>query len=77
MSTLNNKWTVMIYGKTHGSLFGDCSIVKTKKGANILMMFWGMMFAGVVCAIENTLAPKILELALCVPTSKPMKALIN
>jgi hypothetical protein len=61
----------------HGqSLFGECSVVK-KKRANILMMFWGMMLAGVVSAIENTLAPKILELALCVPTFKPMKASIH
>jgi hypothetical protein len=37
------------------------------------MMFWGMMFAGVVSAIENTLAPKILELTFCIPTFKPMK----
>ncbi len=41
------------------------------------MMFWGMLFAGIVGMIENTLAPKILELALCVPTFKPMKALIH
>jgi hypothetical protein len=27
---------------------------------------WGMMFAGVVSAIKNTLAPKILEWVLCV-----------
>jgi hypothetical protein len=33
------------------------------------MMFRGMMYTGVVGAIENTLAPKILilELALCIP----------
>jgi hypothetical protein len=41
------------------------------------MMFWGMMFAGGVGAIENTLAPKILELALCIPTFMPMKGLIH
>jgi hypothetical protein len=41
------------------------------------MMFWGIMFAGVVGAIENTLAPKILESALCIPRFKPMKALIH
>jgi hypothetical protein len=41
------------------------------------MMFWGMVFAKVVSAIENTLVPKILELALCIPTFKPMKALIH
>ncbi len=40
-------------------------------------MFWGMMFAGIADAIENTLAAKILELVLCVPTFKPMKALIH
>jgi hypothetical protein len=45
--------------------------------AKILMMFWGMMFAGVVGVIENTLAPKILESTLCVLTFKPMKALIH
>jgi hypothetical protein len=54
-------------GRHVHSLFRDCSIVKNKKWANILMMFWGMMFTGVVGAIENTLAPKILELVLCVP----------
>jgi hypothetical protein len=59
------------------SLFRGCSIVKNKEWANILMMFWGMMFAGVVGTIENTLAPKILEFVLCVPTFKPMKALIH
>jgi hypothetical protein len=58
-------------------LFGECSIVKNKKWANILMMFWCMMFAGVVGAIEYTLPPKILELALCVLTFKLMKALIH
>jgi hypothetical protein len=61
-------------GRHVQSLFGECSIVKNKKWANILMMFWGMMFAGVIGAIENTLVLKILELALCVPTCKPMKA---
>jgi hypothetical protein len=38
---------------------------------------WCMMFAGVVGTIENTLMPKILELALHVPTFKPMRALIH
>jgi hypothetical protein len=64
-------------GRHVQSLFGDCSIVKNKNWANILIMFWGVMFAGVVGTIENTLVPKILELALCVPTFKPMKALIH
>jgi hypothetical protein len=59
------------------SLFGECRIVKNKKWANILMMFWGMLFAGVVGVIGNTLASKILELALCILTFKPMKALIH
>ena len=36
-----------------------------------------MMFAGVVGAIEDTLLLKILELALCMPTFEPMKALIR
>jgi hypothetical protein len=54
----------------------ECSIVK-KKWANILLMFWCMMFAGVVGAIEYTFQSKILELALRVPTFKPMKALIH
>jgi hypothetical protein len=36
-----------------------------------------MMFAGVVPAIEFTLLPKILELALCMPTFKPMKVFIH
>jgi hypothetical protein len=40
-------------------------------------MFWCMMFAGVVGAIEDTLTPKILELALRMPTFEPMKALIH
>jgi hypothetical protein len=41
------------------------------------MMFWCMMFAGVVGAIEDTLLPKILELALHMPTFEPMKALVH
>ncbi len=41
------------------------------------MMFWCMMFAGVVDKIEDTLSPKILELALLMPTFEPMKALIH
>jgi hypothetical protein len=64
-------------GRHVQSLFGECSIVKNKKWVKILMMFWGMMFAGAVGAIENTLAPKILELVLCIPTFKPMKVSIN
>ncbi len=59
------------------SLFGECAIVKHKKWAFILMMFWCMMFAGVVGAIEDTLSPKILESALHMPTFEPMKALIH
>jgi hypothetical protein len=43
----------------------------------MLVMFWCMMFAGVVGAFEYTLPPKILELALLVPTFKQMKALIH
>jgi hypothetical protein len=43
----------------------------------ILMMFWCMMFAGVVGAIEDTLSSKILELALRMQTFEPMKALIH
>jgi hypothetical protein len=41
------------------------------------MMFWCMMFAGVVDAIKDTLPPKILELALRMLTFEPMKALIH
>jgi hypothetical protein len=41
------------------------------------MMFWCMMFAGVVSAIEDTLLPKMLELVLRMPTFEPMKALIH
>ncbi len=48
-----------------------------KKWAYILIMFWCMMFAGVVGTIEDTLLPKILESALCMPTFEPMKALIH
>jgi hypothetical protein len=59
------------------SLFGECGIVKNKKWACILMMFWCMMFAGVVGAIEDTLLPKILELALHMTTFETMKALIH
>ncbi len=40
-------------------------------------MFWCVMFAGVVGAIEATLLPKILELALRMPTFEPMKLLIH
>jgi hypothetical protein len=36
-----------------------------------------MMFAGVVGAIEDTLLPKILELALLMPTFEPMKAFFH
>jgi hypothetical protein len=59
------------------SLFGECSIVKNKKWANILMMIWCMMFARVVGAIEDTISPKILELELHMLTFEPMKALIH
>ncbi len=41
------------------------------------MMFWCMMFAGVVGTIEDTLSPKILELALSMPTFEPIKVLIH
>ncbi len=40
-------------------------------------MFGGMMFTGVVGEIENTLEPKILELALWFPIFKQIKALIH
>ncbi len=40
------------------------------------MMFWCMMFAG-VAAIDDILLPKILELALRIPTFEPMKALVH
>jgi hypothetical protein len=36
-----------------------------------------MMFAGVVSVIEDTLLPKILELALGMSTFEPMKALMH
>jgi hypothetical protein len=59
------------------SLFRESGIVKNKKWVYILMMFWCIMFAGVVGAIEDTLLPKILELALLMLTFEPMKALIH
>jgi hypothetical protein len=40
-------------------------------------MLWCMMYAGVVGAIEDTLSPKILELALRMSTFESMKALIH
>jgi hypothetical protein len=43
----------------------------------MLMTFWCMVFAGVIGAIEDTLLPKILELALCMPTFEPMKKMIH
>jgi hypothetical protein len=43
----------------------------------VFLQFWCMMFTGVVGTIEDTLLPKILELALCMPTFEPMKALIH
>jgi hypothetical protein len=55
-------------GRHVQSLFRECSIVKNKKMGNHLMMFWCMMFAGVVSVIKDTLVPKILELALCMST---------
>jgi hypothetical protein len=58
------------------SLFGESGIVKNKKRAYILM-FWCMMFAGVVGAIEDTLLPKILQLVSRMSTFEPMKALIH
>jgi hypothetical protein len=64
-------------GRHLQSLFGECSIVKNKKWAYILMMFCCMMFAGSIGAIEDTLPPKILELALCVPTFEPIEMLIH
>jgi hypothetical protein len=50
---------------------------KAKKWAYILMVFWCMMFAGVVGTIEDTLPPKILELALRMSTFEPIKTLIH
>jgi hypothetical protein len=41
------------------------------------MMFWCIFFAGVVSTIEDTLLPKILELALRMSTFEPMKVLIH
>jgi hypothetical protein len=48
-----------------------------KKWEYILTMFWCMMFAGVVGAIEDSLSPKILELMLRMPKFEPMKVLIH
>jgi hypothetical protein len=48
-----------------------------QKWAYNLIMFWGMMFAGVIGAIEDTLLPKILELALCMLTFELTKLLIH
>jgi hypothetical protein len=59
------------------SLFGESGIVKNKKWAYILMMFWCMMFARVVSVNEDTLLPRILELALRMSTFEPMKELIH
>ncbi len=59
------------------SLFEECGIVKNKKWVYILMMFWCMMFVGVVGAIEDALLPKILELALRMPTFEPIKVLTH
>jgi hypothetical protein len=64
-------------GRQMQSLFGESGIVKNKKWAYILMIFWCMMFAGVVGAIEDTLFPRILELVLRMSTFEPMKALIH
>ncbi len=79
MFTLDNQKDVMAFmpGRHMQSLFGESGIVKNKKCADILMMFWCMMFAGVVGAIEDTLFPKILELALCMLAFELMKALIH
>jgi hypothetical protein len=57
--------------------FGESDIVKNKKWAYILLMLCCMMFVGVFSAIEDTFLPKILGLALCMPTFEPMKALIH
>jgi hypothetical protein len=65
------------WGNMCNHCLGTVVLSKTKKWANILMMFWGMMFAGVVGTIENTFALKILELALCISSFKPMNALIQ
>jgi hypothetical protein len=64
-------------GRHTGSLFGECGTSKNKKWAYILMMFWCMMFAGVVGAIEDALLPKILELVLQMPTFELIKLLIH
>ncbi len=58
------------------SPFRECTIVKKKMGKHFDDVL-GHDFAGVVGAIENTLAPKMLELVLCIPTFKPAKALIH
>jgi hypothetical protein len=77
LTAFNNICIVMIDGEICAITDWGLDYCQNKKWANILMMFWGMMFAGVVGMIENTVAPKILELALSVPSFKPMKALIN
>ncbi len=59
------------------SLFGDCSIIKNKKMGKHFVDVLGMVFTGVVGATENTLALKILELALHVSKFESMKALIH
>ncbi len=79
MLILDNQKDVMAFipGRYMQSLFRESSILKNKKWAYILMMFWCMMLAGVVRMIEDTLLPKILEFALRMLTFKPMKALIH
>jgi hypothetical protein len=71
----NQKCDGMHARETYAILFGECGIVKIKKWVYILMMLWCMMFAGVVCAIEDALLPKILELALRMPTFARREAL--
>ncbi len=63
--------------KCDGMNARETCIFKNKKWVHIFMMFWCIMFAGVVRTIEDTLPPKILELALRMLTFEPMKALIH
>jgi hypothetical protein len=68
VSTLTNKLNGIVSVLYICSLFWEFCIIKNIKWAYFLMVFRGVVFSGVVGTIENTLAPKISELVLCIAT---------
>ena len=54
-----------------------CNGVVDVVGAYSLMMFGGVVLAGVVSTIVSTSAPEIEKLTLCVSAFEPVEALVH